>query len=293
MADEEITCCVFVNRALARDDVSTKVCIGLCPNTTMETRLMWAREIAREFLSWSNGDSIRPWMFICSFDGTVERLAMQPPKGDYDKVYPVRCRIPPGTILRLGKEERNKRSEMFALGSLLYEVNSGNKPFKELNDDEVQLRFSKGKFPDDVESLQLCPAILFCWNLGVLEETEAESIYNRIVGGAGSYIRAHPVSFTIQAVGVCALTASVVTVPVLGLVGFSATGSLAGSMAAAWQSSVGSVAAGSAFAWCQSAAMGGAALNGVFGLGATGAGVVGAGTLPILAEKVQSVFRRR
>jgi hypothetical protein len=32
---------------------------------------------------------------------------------------------------------------MFALGSLLYEINSGNKPFEELSGDEVQLRFSK------------------------------------------------------------------------------------------------------------------------------------------------------
>jgi hypothetical protein len=140
MTVEEVTCSVLVNRALA-DDVSpageaTGVCIKDCPDIGIETRLQWARRIAQEFLSCSGGDSIRPWAFICSLDGTVERLAMKPPKG-CDKVYPVRFRILPDTILRLADKERIKRSELFVLGSLLYEVNSGSVPFENLNDDEV------------------------------------------------------------------------------------------------------------------------------------------------------------
>jgi hypothetical protein len=66
------------------------------------------------------------------------------------------------TLLQLGQEEKNKRSEMFALGSLLYEINSGKKPFEELSDDEVQRRFSNGDFPSDITSLQLWPNILSC-----------------------------------------------------------------------------------------------------------------------------------
>jgi hypothetical protein len=67
-------------------------------------------------------------------------------------------------------------------------------------------------------------------------------------------------------------------VPILGAVGFAATGPVAGSAAAAWQASIGLVRAGSIFAWCQSAAMGGAAVNGIVATGLTGAGiVVGAG----------------
>lgn len=60
---------------------------------------------------------------------------------------------------------------------------------------------------------------------------------------------------------------------IFGAVGFSALGPVAGSSAAAWQASMGAVEAGSLFAWCQSAAMGGAAVNGIIAAGATGAGV--------------------
>jgi hypothetical protein len=49
---------------------------------------------------------------------------------------------------------------------------------------------------------------------------------------------------------------------VLGAVGFSTTGPVAGSLAAGWQSSIGLVQAGSIFAWCQSVAMGGTSIVG-------------------------------
>jgi hypothetical protein len=89
------------------------------------------------------------------------------------------------------------------------------------------------------------------------------------------------------------MTASVVAVPVLGVAGFVATGPVAGSAAAAWQSSIGLVEAGSLFAWCQSAAMSGAALNGIFSFGVAGARVAGAAMVPVIpgfAEKFKSVF---
>ncbi len=55
--------------------------------------------------------------------------------------------------------------------------------------------------------------------------------------------------------------------------GFGVAGPVAGSAAAAWQSSLGLVEAGSIFAWCQSAAMGGAAVSGILATGLAGAGV--------------------
>mmetsp|Transcript_17801 Transcript_17801/g.26663 ORF Transcript_17801/g.26663 Transcript_17801/m.26663 type:complete len:102 (+) Transcript_17801:68-373(+) len=60
----------------------------------------------------------------------------------------------------------------------------------------------------------------------------------------------------------------------LHLVGFGATGIAAGSMAAAWQSSVGNVAAGSAFALIQSFGMTGGFLNaGIIAPAAVGMGL--------------------
>jgi hypothetical protein len=149
MITEEVTCRVLVIKPYGNDDdvslaeKSARVCLKDCLNTAIETRLLWARAIAKEFSACSKRyDSIRPWEFILNLDGTVDCLAVPPSKSHHDKVYPARFRIPPNTLLRLGQEEKNKRSEMFALGSLLYEINSGNKPFEELSDDEVQLRFS-------------------------------------------------------------------------------------------------------------------------------------------------------
>ena len=74
------------------------------------------------------------------------------------------------------------------------------------------------------------------------------------------------------------MTASVAALPVLGLAGFAAQGPVLGSAAAAWQSSIGIVQAGSLFSWCQSAVMGGAAVNGIVASGAAGGGMAIAAT---------------
>lgn len=69
----------------------------------------------------------------------------------------------------------------------------------------------------------------------------------------------HPTSLAVGSTGL-ALAAVPLTGPaILGAVGFSATGPVAASLAAAWQSSLGAVQAGSLFATLQGAAMGGAA----------------------------------
>lgn len=85
--------------------------------------------------------------------------------------------------------------------------------------------------------------------------------------------------------------------------GFTAAGPVAGSAAAAWQSSMGLVEAGSIFAWCQSAAMGGAAVGGILATGiagvtvAVGATVTGAlddvaTPAPDLKKKFLTAWRR-
>jgi hypothetical protein len=186
MTTEEVICRVLVIKPYGNDDdvslaeKSARVCLKDCPNTAIETRLLWARAIAKEFSACPERyDSIRPWEFILNLDGTVECLAVPPSKSHYDQVYPARFRIPPNTLLQLSQEEKNKRSEMFALGSLLYEIDSGHKPFEELSDNEVQLRFSNRDFPNDITSLQLSPIILSCWSLEFSEvEKISRSLYH-------------------------------------------------------------------------------------------------------------------
>ena len=93
-----------------------------------------------------------------------------------------------------------------------------------------------------------------------------------------AYARAHPYLLASQILGGAAVTASIAVVPVLGLAGFAGTGPVAASAAAAWQSSIGIVQAGSLFSFCQSAAMGGAAVNGIIACGAAGGSVAMAAT---------------
>lgn len=93
-----------------------------------------------------------------------------------------------------------------------------------------------------------------------------------------AYARAHPYLLASQILGGVAVTASVAVVPVLGLAGFAGGGPVAASAAAAWQSSIGIVQAGSLFSFCQSAAMGGTAVNGIIACGAAGGSVAMAAT---------------
>ena len=62
---------------------------------------------------------------------------------------------------------------------------------------------------------------------------------------------------------------------ILGAIGFGSLGPVAGSIAAAWQASLGSVAAGSFFAFLQSAGMAGAAVGAITGMGIAGGAIVG------------------
>jgi hypothetical protein len=88
------------------------------------------------------------------------------------------------------------------------------------------------------------------------------------------YIEDNPVRFALHVTGAVLSTAAILAVPILGAVGFSSIGPVAGSVAAGWQASIGAVEAGSLFALCQSAAMGGAAATaGLATAGVSGAAV--------------------
>ncbi|MCJ1326345.1 hypothetical protein MMC10_003009 [Thelotrema lepadinum] len=107
---------------------------------------------------------------------------------------------------------------------------------------------------------------------------KAKPLVGTALEAGGNVIKNNPKIATIVAsTGVGALTFSGLLIPALGAVGLAATGPVAGSLAAGYQSSVGAVAAGSVFANLQGAAMGGVALPGVqAGVAAIG-GAVGYG----------------
>jgi hypothetical protein len=290
-----------------------------------EVRKQWIEKITDHIWGSQSNSSlgvIRPWDFILAPDGSVESLPVSHIEGESSGMYPAHYRIPPTSIDSLGRQEQINRQERFAFGTLLYEIGSGKKPFEWLSNEEAQQRYSNAEFPNDVKTLPppLFIAILSFWSVEFADISTLHpfinfqqyltaavnpplSSFHRITTGASSYIKAHPYLFAIQLIGGLFSTAAVVTLPILGAVGFSALGPVAGSAAAGWQASLGIVEAGSLFAWCQSAAMGGAAVNAIIATGAAGGGVTAlataaaagqSGTLDVdgLMKTFREVYRR-
>ncbi len=85
---------------------------------------------------------------------------------------------------------------------------------------------------------------------------------------------------------------SILTIPILEAIEFTAAGPTAGSAAAAWQASIEAIQSGSLFAWCQSAAMGGAAMGSIQAAGVAGAALTRVTDMPALVEKFRRGFRR-
>jgi hypothetical protein len=109
--------------------------------------------------------SVRDWDLILSSDGSVVNMASNDmPSLEPERVYPVRYRLPVEILSRLKtNEERIQRSELFALGSILYELISGKQLFHEEEEENIQTMISQGAFPQDLWTLPMAPRILACW----------------------------------------------------------------------------------------------------------------------------------
>ncbi|TGO13323.1 hypothetical protein BPAE_0748g00010 [Botrytis paeoniae] len=269
--------------------VYEKNCEELDPSRQSNLKLKWAHSIHKLFFTdeqTSDRNNVRNFDFQLNVDGSVENhFQNQPASLMTTTQYPTRYQLPEAISDRINTtEEKVARAELFALGSLLYEVILGHQLFHEIdegldNGREIQRLIAIGSFPEDLWNLPITPKILGCLCPGFIQEML--SLRKKV--GIGSYIKNHPYRFGFQVLGGAVTIASVAAVPVLGAVGFSAAGPIAGSTAAAWQSSMGLVEAGSIFAWCQSAAMGGAAVGGIIGAGVGGAGILaGASSLGAL-----------
>ena len=139
------------------------------PAMTEALRQRWTEEILKSFSSPNPDKTVRPWDILLHHDGTIEMGSSE--KGGRSS-YTSRHRIPAHKIVGFNEEEEVKRAERFALGSLLYEIMTASQPFEELCEDEVQDRYSRGTFPDDVFSMAMGPYILGCWSLEFEKEME-------------------------------------------------------------------------------------------------------------------------
>ncbi|PMD22412.1 hypothetical protein NA56DRAFT_702771 [Hyaloscypha hepaticicola] len=247
----------------------------------LDTRVKWLKLISEQVFDRKNLDgnsAIRDWGFILSLDGSGANHADNTLSSTQsNRVYPAQYRIPDEILERITSNQlKVQRAELFALGGLLYEVLSGKELLNELGGKEssIESRFRKGEFPDNVWELPYSNKILACWcpqfAKNLLAENQAKkSVLSKFI----TYIKNHPILFSIQITGCILSLASLVALPVLGAVGFGVAGPVAGSAAAGWQASMGLVEAGSIFSWCQSAAMGGAAVGGILATGLAGVGV--------------------
>ncbi|KAM0308094.1 hypothetical protein ACHAO8_010318 [Botrytis cinerea] len=266
-----------------RPPVYKKNCEVLDSNREYNLKLKWAHSIHKLFFTdEQTGDrnNVRNFDFVLNLDGSVENYFQDQPTSLMTATqYPTRYQLPEAISYRLNTtKDKVARAELFALGSILYEITLGHQLFHEVDESvdngrEIQRLIAIGSFPEDLWNLPITPKILGCLCPGFIEE-----MLSLRKKGIGNYIKNHPYRFGFQVLGGVVSIASVATVPVLGAVGFSAAGPIAGSTAAAWQSGIGLVEAGSIFAWCQSVAMGGAAVGGIIGAGVGGAGVLAAAT---------------
>ncbi|KAB8300435.1 hypothetical protein EYC80_000608 [Monilinia laxa] len=249
------------------------------PNHQRKLRLKWAASIQNLFYTDQEPQDrnyLRNFDIVLNIDGSAENYFQDQSASSVSAtLYPARYQLPEAISANLDTtEERIAKAELFALGSLLYEVVSGHHLVYELgesadDDRAIQELIAAGNFPEDLWDLPVTPKILVCFHAEFLQE-----MLSLRRTGIKHYIQKHPGRFTFQALGGIIAIASVITLPILGAVGFSAAGPVAGSAAAAWQSSIGLVEAGSIFAWCQSLAMGGAAVGGIIGAGVGGVGVL-------------------
>ena len=60
-------------------------------------------------------------------------------------------------------KDNGVESDLFALGSVLYELVAGHRPYESLDDDTIETMYRQGRFPS-VEEVLLGDIILGCWN---------------------------------------------------------------------------------------------------------------------------------
>lgn len=71
----------------------------------------------------------------------------------------------------LPAENPSLLSELFALGSLLYELETGQQPYHEKDEEEIERLFEQDHFPN-TDSLMLGNVITKCWERGYIDDEQ-------------------------------------------------------------------------------------------------------------------------
>lgn len=141
------------------------------PDISDATRKSWVNGMKQFVSSGADYHHIRPLDFLVSLDGSVEvqPSSDQAAASTTPFIYPSPYRIPPETITDLEPSEKIRRAELFALGSLIYEVYANEAPFETLGGSDVQAQYRRVRFPA-VTHLPQWPIILSCWSVEFARE---------------------------------------------------------------------------------------------------------------------------
>jgi serine/threonine protein kinase len=80
-------------------------------------------------------------------------------------------------------DESAARTDLFALGSTIYEIMPGRPPYDGLTDDEVEARYSEQIFPR-VNSIPCGQVIMGCWKGEIKTAEEAMALIEAEIGRA-------------------------------------------------------------------------------------------------------------
>lgn len=139
------------------------------PDIMAITRKSWVTGLQDYVTGLPSHLEIRALDFQLSISGSVsvspQPMSPVPPLVTiHPSVYPSAYRIPPETISGLAAEEKVRRAELFALGSLIYEIYADEAPFASLLEQDIQAQFRQAHFPN-VTHLFRWPIILSCWSV--------------------------------------------------------------------------------------------------------------------------------
>ena len=166
-------CRVLVKTLGEKNDSQTLLKPREVPNIDHSIRQSWVKGMQHFIKDKTEYQHIRPLDFLLFLNGSVELQPFdQETSISTASNYPPPYRIPPETIVNLAANEKVRRAERFAFGSLIYEIYANEAPFENLNDSEIQARYRLVEFPD-VTHLPQWPIILSCWSDEFARELEA------------------------------------------------------------------------------------------------------------------------
>ena len=141
-------------------------------NISDKTRTAWVNGMNTFVLNESEDRSIRYLNFIFHLDGSVEEQCLNTTPPSLSSTYQSSHQIPLSTITDLEPKDQARRAELFALGSMIYELDAGKAPFESLPDSEIQACYRNGHYPE-VADLPHWLLILSCWSVEFAEEASA------------------------------------------------------------------------------------------------------------------------